>query len=86
MAGTGMLMINNGILSISNESKGQNYDSFEGRIDKDGNIQALLNINPQEVGLDDLEEKLLTFNGNIDKLKFSGSYDNLQFIFYLTKK
>jgi hypothetical protein len=33
-----------------------------------------------------LEEKLLTFNGNIDKLKFSGSYDNLQFIFYLTKK
>jgi len=83
MAGTGMLMINNGILSIGNESKGQNYDSFEGRIDKDGNIQALLNFNPQ---FDDLEEKLLTFNGNIDKLKFSGSYDNLQFIFYLTKK
>ena len=82
-AGTGMLMINNGILSIGNESKGQNYDSFEGRIDKDGNIQALLNFNPQ---FDDLEEKLLTFNGNIDKLKFSGSYDNLQFIFYLTKK
>ena len=83
MAGTGMLMINNGILSISTDSKGQNYDSFEGRIDKDGNIQALLNFNPQ---FDDLEEKLLTFNGNIDKLKFSGSYDNLQFIFYLTKK
>jgi hypothetical protein len=83
MAGTGMLIINNGILSIGNESKGQNYDSFEGRIDKDGNIQALLNFNPQ---FDDLEEKLLTFNGNIDKLKFSGSYDNLQFIFYLTKK
>jgi len=87
MAGQGLLEINKGILCIDNKaSKGQNYDSFVGRIDKDGNIQALFNFNPQEAGFNNLEEKLLTFSGNIDKLKFSGSYDDLKFIFYLTKK
>ena len=81
MAGTGMLMINNGILSISTDSKGQNYDSFEGRVDKDGNIQAILNLDPQISP----DIKPVTFKGNT--VKFSGLYDDsLEFIFYLTKK
>ena len=85
--GYGTLEINKGIVTISKDSKGMvapKYDSFEGRIDKNGDIVASFYFNPcSHCGF---EDKSVVFKGNIDKLKLSGMYDDIQVYFYLVKK
>jgi len=85
--GYGTLEINKGIVTISKDSKGMvapKYDSFEGRIDKNGDIVASFYFNPcSHCGF---EDKSVVFKGNIDKLKLSGMYDDIQVYFYLAKK
>ncbi len=72
--GNGYIEINNGIMTIAKEGRtlvtGSEdlYDSFEGRIDKKGNITSMLKIAPQ-CGNFDLQN--LEFIGNIDsQLKY----------------
>ena len=85
--GYGTLEINKGIVTISKDSKGMvapKYDSFEGRIDQNGDIVATFYFNP--CNKCDFEDKSVVFKGNIDKLKLSGMYDDIQVYFYLAKK
>jgi hypothetical protein len=72
--GNGYIEINNGIMTVAKESRTLRtgsedlYDSFEGRIDKKGNIASVLTIAPQ-CGNFDLQN--LEFIGNIDsQLKY----------------
>ena len=83
--GHGLIEINKDIVTINKDSKGPKYDSFEGRIDNNGDIVASLHFNPcSHCGM---EDKSVVFNGNIDKLKLngnlSGMYDDIQVYFYL---
>jgi hypothetical protein len=82
--GNGYIEINNGIMTIAKEGRtlvtGSEdlYDSFEGRIDKKGNITSMLKIAPQ-CGNFDLQD--LEFIGNIDsQLKYiCGEYLDVDF-------
>ena len=84
--GNGTLEINNGIVTIS-QGRGDltpKYDSFEGRIDQNGDIKANFYFAPcRSCGL---EDKLIVFEGNINKKKLSGKYNDSQIYFYLTNK
>ena len=85
--GYGTLHLNKGIVTISKDSKGMvapKYDSFEGRIDQNGDIKATFYFAPcRSCGL---EDKLVVFEGNINKKKLSGKYNDKQIYFYLTNK
>ena len=82
--GHGDLEINYGVVTIDKGSKGPKYDSFEGRIDKNGDIVASFYFNPcSHCGF---EDKSVVFKGNIDEKKLSGMYDDIQVYFYLVKK
>ncbi len=86
--GYGTLNIKNGVASISKDSQGMakpKYQSFEGRVDKNGYLTATLIFNPcpQCAGMVD---KLIVFEGSIDKKKLSGLYDDIKLYFYLVKK
>jgi hypothetical protein len=84
--GYGTLEINNGIVTISQGSGDltPKYDSFEGRIDQNGDIVANFYFAPcRSCGL---EDKLVVFEGNINKKKLSGKYNDKQIYFYLTNK
>ena len=85
--GYGTLEINKGIVTISKDSKGMvapKYDSFEGRIDQNGDITATFTFQPcRACGF---EDKLVIFDGNINTKKFSGFYNDIQVYFYLVKK
>jgi CubicO group peptidase (beta-lactamase class C family)/endonuclease YncB( thermonuclease family) len=84
--GNGTLEINNGILTIS-QGRGDltpKYESFEGRIDQNGDIKANFYFAPcRSCGL---EDKFIVFEGNINKKKLSGKYNDSQIYFYLTGK
>ncbi len=83
--GYGTLNIKNGLASISKDSQGMaksKYQSFEGRVDKNGYLTATLIFNPCPHCVD----KLIVFEGNIDKKKLSGMYDDIKLYFYLVKK
>ena len=84
--GNGTLEINNGIVTISQGSGDltPKYDSFEGRIDQNGDIKANFYFAPcRSCGL---EDKLVVFEGNINKKNLSGKYNDKQIYFYLTNK
>ena len=84
--GNGTLEINNGIVTISQGSGDltPKYESFEGRIDQNGDIKANFYFAPcRSCGL---EDKLIVFEGNINKKKLSGKYNDSQIYFYLTGK
>jgi len=83
--GGGSLEINNGIVTITRDSQGivkPSYASFEGRIDQNGDIKAIFYFHP----CSGCEDKLVEFDGNLNKKKLSGQYNNLQIHFYLTGK
>ena len=86
LLGNGTLEINKGLVKI-NQGSGDltpKYDSFEGRIDQNGDIKAIFYFAPcRSCGL---EDKLVVFEGNINKKKLSGMYKNTQIYFYLTSK
>jgi len=85
--GYGTLEINKGIVTISKDSKGMvapKYDSFEGRIDQNGDIVATFYFNPcNKCGF---EDKSVVFDGNINEKKLSGMYNDIPIYFYLAKK
>jgi hypothetical protein len=84
--GYGTLEINNGIVTISQGSGDltPKYDSFEGRIDQNGDIVATFYFAPCRAC--SLEDKSVVFEGNINKKKLSGMYNDIQIYFYLTSK
>jgi len=92
--GEGTLEINEGIITINKDSKGPKYDSFEGRIDKNGEIVASFYFRPCPLSLSlincEMEDKLVVFNGDYNdltnKLNLSGVHDDTSVYFYLTKK
>ena len=82
--GHGTIEITEGIVTINKGSKGQNYDNFEGQIDNDGHVVANFHFNPcNHCGM---EDKSVVFEGNINKLKLNGYYNDINVNFYLTKK
>ena len=86
--GYGTLNIKNGEASISKDSQGiakLKYQSFEGRVDKNGDLIATLFFNPGH-RWNAMVDKLIVFEGNIDKKKLSGMYDDVNLYFYLVKK
>ena len=86
--GFGTLNIKNGEASISKDSQGiakLKYQSFEGRVDKNGDLIATLFFNPGD-RWNAMVDKLIVFEGNIDKKKLSGMYDDVKLYFYLVKK
>jgi len=90
--GEGTLEINEGIITINKDSKGPKYDSFEGGIDKNGEIVASFYFRPCPLSLSlincEMEDKLVVFNGGYNdltnKLHFSGVHDDMSVYFYLT--
>ena len=83
--GSGSLEINNGIVTITQDSSGivtSSYNTFEGRIDQNGDIKALFYFHP----CSGCEDKLVEFEGNLNKKKLSGKYNDSQIYFYLTAK
>jgi len=83
--GGGSLEINNGIVTITQDSQGivkPSYASFEGRIDQNGDIKAIFYFHP----CSGCEDKLVEFDGNLNKKKLSGKYNDFQIHFYLTGK
>ena len=58
------------------------YDTFEGRIDQNGDIKALFYFHP----CSGCKDKLVEFEGNLNKKKLSGKYNDSQIYFYLTAK
>ena len=86
--GYGTLNIKNGVASVSKDSQGMakpKYQSFEGRVDKNGYLTATLIFNPCP-HCADMVDKLIVFEGNLDKKKLSGMYDDIKLYFYLVKK
>ena len=78
--GSGSLEINNGIVTITQDSSGivtSSYNTFEGRIDQNGDIKALFNFHP----CSGCEDKLVEFEGNLNKKKLSGKYNDSQIYF-----
>ena len=83
--GNGSLEINNGIITITRDSRGMvkpSYNTFEGLIDQNGDIKALFYFHP----CSGCEDKLVEFEGNLNKKKLSGKYNDSQIYFYLTAK
>ena len=92
--GEGTLEIIEGIITINKDSKGPKYDSFEGRIDTNGDIVASFYFRPCPLGLSlmncEMEDKSIVFKGGYNdltnKLHLSGVHDDMSVYFYLTKK
>jgi len=88
--GSGQLEISDGKISVAKKSRSLKtsspsyYDTFEGQIDKEGNISAVFNVNalngegiPQPV----------VFTGTIDALQIKGKFDDyFEMIINLRKK
>ena len=77
--GNGYIEINNGIMTVAKEGRTLDtgsidlYDSFEGQIDKDGNISAVFTVNAL-VGVGSPEP--IDFRGTIDALQIKGTFDH----------
>jgi len=92
--GSGYLLINQGIAMVKKGSKGGYddlgqvsrtfFDSFEGRVDKNGNIIATFNFSL--CGHCGLPEKTIVFSGNISSNKLSGMYDDIEVYFDVKEK
>ena len=77
--GSGKLEISDGKISVAKKSRSLNtssttyYDTFEGQIDKEGNISAVFNVN----ALNGKGVPLpLIFTGTIDALQIKGRFDD----------
>jgi hypothetical protein len=84
--GSGVIKISNGILTISRGSGTlrANYNNFEGRIDENGDIVAILYFHPFCTG--NCEDKLVVFKGNINQKKLIATYNEKQIYLHLTSK
>ena len=77
--GTGMLEIINGKISVSKKyrylstSSTSYYDTFEGQIDKEGNINVLFDVNALTGKGSPVS---IAFIGNIDELQIKGKFDD----------
>ena len=77
--GNGYIEINNGIMTVAKEGRTLDtgsidlYDSFEGQIDKEGNISAVFNVNALN-GKGSPEP--IDFRGTIDALQIKGTFDH----------
>jgi hypothetical protein len=84
--GHGILEINKGIVTINKDSKGllaKKFDSFKGRIDRNGDIVATFHFCPLRSGC---ENKTVLFDGNINMKKLTGFYDYMPVNLYLINK
>ena len=79
--GTAQFIIKDGKISIARKyrylmtSAISSYDSFEGVIDKDGNIKASFELNPI---MHMVEPKNIKLSGDIDSLQIRGRFDNIK--------
>ena len=79
--GTAQFIIKDGKISIARKyrylstSAISSYDTFEGVIDKEGNIKASIELNPI---MHMVEPKVIKFSGDIDSLQLRGRFDEIK--------
>ena len=79
--GTAQFIIKDGKISIARKyrylstSAISSYDTFEGVIDKEGNINASIELNPI---MHMVEPKSIKFSGNVDSLQLRGRFDEIK--------
>ena len=79
--GTAQFIIKDGKISIARKyrylmtSAISSYDTFEGVIDKDGNIKASFELNPI---MHMVEPKSIKFSGNMESLQLRGRFDEIK--------
>ena len=87
--GTAQLIIKDGKISVARKyrylltSSTISYDTFEGVIDKEGNINASFELNPIRHMV---EPKTIKFSGSMDSLQLRGRFDEIKFWDNETKK
>ena len=87
--GTAQLIIKDGKISVARKyrylltSSTISYDTFEGVIDKEGNINASFELNPIRHMV---EPKTIKFSGSMDSLQLRGRFDDIKFWDNETKK
>ena len=79
--GTAQFIIKDGKISVARKyrylltSAISSYDTFEGVIDKEGNISASFELNPIRHMV---EPKVIKFSGDIDSLQLKGRFDEIK--------
>ena len=79
--GTAQFIIKDGKISIARKyrylstSAISSYDTFEGVIDKEGNIKASIELNPI---MDMVEPKTIKFSGSMDSLQLRGKFEDIK--------
>jgi len=79
--GTAQFIIKDGKISVARKyrylmtSAISSYDTFEGVIDKEGNIKASFELNPI---MHMVEPKNIKFSGDIDSLQLRGRFDGIK--------
>ena len=79
--GTAQFIIKDGKISVARKyrylltSAISSYDTFEGVIDKEGNISASFELNPIRHMV---EPKVIKFSGDIDSLQLRGRFDEIK--------
>jgi len=87
--GTAQLIIKDGKISVARKyrylltSSTISYDTFEGVIDKEGNINASFELNPIRHMV---EPKTIKFSGSMESLQLHGRFDEIMFWDNETKK
>jgi len=87
--GTAQLIIKDGKISVARKyrylltSPINSYDTFEGVIDKEGNIKASFELNPIRHMV---EPKNIKLSGSMDSLQLRGRFDEIKFWDNETKK
>ena len=87
--GTAQFIIKDGKISVARKyrylltSSIISYDTFEGVIDKEGNINASFELNPIRHMV---EPKTIKFSGSMDSLQLRGRFDDIKFWDNETKK
>ena len=80
--GTAQFIIKDGKISVARKyrwlqtSAISSYDTFEGVIDKEGNIKASFELNPIRHMV---EPKTIKFSGSMDSLQLRGKFDDIKF-------
>jgi len=79
--GTAQFIIKDGKISIARKyrylstSAISSYDTFEGVVDKEGNIKASIELNPI---MHMVEPKTIKFSGSMDSLQLRGKFDDIK--------
>jgi hypothetical protein len=87
--GSGILEISDGKVSVAKTSRylktssTSYYDTLEGKIDKEGNISAVFNVNPLN---GEGVPQPVVFTGTIDSLQIKGRFDDFFEIIMQFKK